>query len=420
MRLLVVVPTYPHPGHPFSGVFNERSVGALNELCNGVEVLVPRPYVPPLVSSCLSRWKMHALTPSFAVRNGINVYRPAYLQIPKVGGAFWLDLGAYLFCRSLARRLHKHARFDAILSFDLVAAGGLAWRLGEELKIPAGGWATGGDLNFLALSSYGQATARALRRLDIVFYQSHDLLKKAATLLGSVTTEMSPERHIVLPRGISIPGCLSKKEMRQRLRVGLGIANEQVLVLYVGRISREKGAYDLINAISLALAKNPKIVCIMLGSLPAFDETTAVQKYLDKLPAVNKLRIVAACAQENVWEYLSAADIFVFPSHREGMPNSLLEAMVMGVPSVAFAIPPVLEIEAGTRGLALVPPFDSGQFAEEILTLAARPDERSRIGKIGRQRVMEGFIVKNNMAEAIRRLTTKKYVKNIFDRKQSA
>ena len=50
----------------------------------------------------------------------------------------------------------------------------------QDLKIPAAGWATGGDLNFPALSSYGQAVARTLRKLDIVFYQSHELLEKAA------------------------------------------------------------------------------------------------------------------------------------------------------------------------------------------------------------------------------------------------
>jgi glycosyltransferase involved in cell wall biosynthesis len=105
---------------------------------------------------------------------------------------------------------------------------------------------------------------------------------------------------------------------------------------------------------------------------------------------------------------MCAADIFAFTSSDkggEGMPNSLLEAMVMGLPSVAFAIPPVREIEAGTGALNLVPPFDSPRLAEEILGLAASREERARIGERGKQQVLERFMVRSNMVEAVRRLT---------------
>jgi glycosyltransferase involved in cell wall biosynthesis len=103
---------------------------------------------------------------------------------------------------------------------------------------------------------------------------------------------------------------------------------------------------------------------------------------------------------------LCAADIFAFPSHEgwEGMPNSLLEAMVMKVPAVAFAIQPILEIESGTGGIVIVPQLDSEQFSKEILRLAASSDERARIGEIGRAQVMERFTVRKNMAEAVERL----------------
>jgi teichuronic acid biosynthesis glycosyltransferase TuaC len=423
MKILVLAPNYPHTGHPFSGVFNERSVIALKELCESVEVVVPRPYAPRVVSSCVPRWGMYALTPSFEVRNGIRVHRPAYPQIPKVGGALWIDSLAFLFCRSVARKIHRNAQFDAILSFDLVGGGGLAWRIGADLKIPAAGWATGGDLNFPALSSYRRAVARTLRKLDLVFYQSHELLKKAARLLGRVTSEMSHDRHTVLSRGVSLPPCLSRNEVRLRLRAELGITEEQVLVLNVGRVCREKGAVDLIDAISLAASQDPRITCILVGSHPAFDETIAVQNYLDKVPAMKeRVRLLPACSQHKVWEYLCAADIFAFPSSYkgEGMPNSILEAMVMGLPSVAFAIPPVLEIEAGAGGLILVPPLDSRRLAEEILRLAASPDERTRLGEKGKQRVLEGFMVQTNMAEAIRRLATTLNGRMTLNKGQSA
>ena len=62
------------------------------------------------------------------------------------------------------------------------------------------------------------------------------------------------------------------------------------------------------------------------------------------------------------------------------MPNSLQEAMVMGVPAIAFDIRPVLELEAGTGALVHVPQLDTTLFAEAIIRLAASPKERERIG----------------------------------------
>ena len=133
MKILVLAPDYPKPGRLFGGIFNERSVLALKELCDSLEVLAPRPYAPPLISSCVPRWKIHALTPSYEVRNGVAVHRPAVPIIPKIGSAFWLDHGAFLWCRQTARTIYRRTQFDAIMSFDLSGPGGMAWRIGRDL-----------------------------------------------------------------------------------------------------------------------------------------------------------------------------------------------------------------------------------------------------------------------------------------------
>src|SRR5689334_5271046 len=136
---ILVVADYPRPRQQAAGVFNERSVKALRQFCNRIEVVAHRPYVPRLLSffPLRARWKTYADIKKFEVRDGIPVYRPAYLQIPSVSAAFWADKGAFFCCRRIVRELHRRARFDAILSFDLLTGGGLAWRLGHELGIPA-------------------------------------------------------------------------------------------------------------------------------------------------------------------------------------------------------------------------------------------------------------------------------------------
>jgi glycosyltransferase involved in cell wall biosynthesis len=181
-----------------------------------------------------------------------------------------------------------------------------------------------------------------------------------------------------------------------------------VLILSIGRISWEKGVYDLLEIVSRVAQRNPRIACLIVGSLPAFDETAAVQKKLDETPNLGRVTLLPACKPEQVWEFLCAADIFAFTSHHEGMPNSLLEAMAMGVPAIAFGIPPVLELEAGMGALFSVPPFHPGPFAEAILRLAASRAERDRIGKMGRTRVMDRYMVRKNMAAALDHLSQSK------------
>jgi glycosyltransferase involved in cell wall biosynthesis len=196
-----------------------------------------------------------------------------------------------------------------------------------------------------------------------------------------------------------------KLKTRTRIRRELSVAEDQTLVLNIGRISREKGIFELLEALSIAIRRNPRISCFIIGAAPAFDESTTVQVEINKNPIfMDKVKLLPACSPDEVWGYLCAADIFAFTSYHEGMPNSLLEAMGMGVPSIAFSIPPVEELESGTGSPLLVPAFDSRQYSEAILRLAASPDDRSRIGEMGRRRVYDRYMVKTNMAVAFERL----------------
>jgi glycosyltransferase involved in cell wall biosynthesis len=302
--------------------------------------------------------------------------------------------------------MHRKQKFDAILSFDVIGCGGLAWRIARDLGIPASGWAFGDDVRVPKSGALGKVVTRTLRRLDLIFYQSNELLGKAADLLGMPSKELPSYKHVVLPHGIPEPPRLDRIASRQLRRAELAATKEQILVLYVGRIQREKGILELLDAFSLAVARDPRLFCVLIGSSPAFDETDLVADGLKKNPELErKVRMLPACSPEEVWEYLCAADIFAFASHHEGMPNSLLEAMSMEVPAIAFAIPPITELEGGRSALCLVPPFDSQLLGEAILRLADSPTERRRIAQIGSAQIRDHYMTSKNMSLALTRLS---------------
>jgi len=394
MKLLVVVANYPYAGYKFSGIFNERSVTALKQHCAALEVLVPRPYVPswlPILRN--PRWNSYSTMSRFEVRDGVPIHRPVYIRVPRVAGPLWAGVGAFLSCRRAARTLHARVGFDAILAFDLVAAGGLAWRLGRDLGVPVACWATGEAV-----------AAEPLRRFDLVFYQSRELYEYAAR----ATEDMPADRHIVLPRGIPEPRMPAtvKSSARQRIRTAWKIRDEDIAVLYIGRVTREKGMFELLDAMAKANRRNSAIKCFVVGSAPAFDETAAVHRRVTATPELAEcVHILPACPPGEIWDFLCAGDIFAFPSHHEGMPNALLEAMVMGIPSIAFGIPPVLEIGGVTDALIAIPPRDVDLLSDAIVRLASSPTERLRIGDRGRAEVLDRFMIEKNMAEALNRIS---------------
>jgi len=189
------------------------------------------------------------------------------------------------------------------------------------------------------------------------------------------------------------------------VRAGLGVRPEQLLVLFVGRIVRAKGVFELVDAVALARRQGRDLVCALVGAHAGFDDSVELCGRLRRTPELAPhVQVLPACAPEAVAPYLHAGDVFAFPSHREGMPNSLLEAMAAGLPALAYAIPPVLEIDHRLGALKLVPPQDVGELARALVELADSPELRRRFGAQGQARVMSRYRMQASMAEAVRRL----------------
>ena len=169
-------------------------------------------------------------------------------------------------------------KFDAILSFGLDGSGGLAWRLARRFGIPVAVWATGSDIRNTEGTAAHESVLRTLRNADLVIYQSRELLEIAARITNASPQSLSSKHHIVLSRGIPEPPILPKDELRRRERATLGIGSDEILVLFIGRVTRPKGMFELLEAMSLVSSQNRKIKCVIVGSKPSFDETATLRE----------------------------------------------------------------------------------------------------------------------------------------------
>jgi len=408
VNLLLVAPNYPHTAAEWAGAQNERVALELRRIVQYLVVLSPKPYAPRLLAFH-DRWRTYASAPKRHLRNGVPVYRPGYPVIPFVLHGFWENPGAFLFSRGLVSALHGRTRFDAILSFDLASTGALAWQLGRLLGIPACGWATGSDVRAKAGTRIGRNVKTALRSLDMVFYQSAELKTVAAQLLGTHPEALCPERHVVQSRGVIAPEALPGDEARRTTRSSLHLSAHDVAVLYLGRIVRGKGLFEFVDVFANLAKTRVDVELLLVGAIPGRDDTPELERRIHSLSGVRRrIRIVPACAPNRIWEYFKAADIFAFPSFREGMPNSLLEAMLAGLPAVAFSIPAVREITRFGKGLVEVNAYDFSSFGAAVLGLAADEGRRRAIGAQGQAIVRQHFSLRRNIrnvVDCIQRLT---------------
>lgn len=161
----------------------------------------------------------------------------------------------------------------------------------------------------------------------------------------------------------------------ERLKQQLGLSDELVIVT-IGRMSLEKGHTDLLDAIALMkdVPGLPPHRFVLVGDGPE-------EENLRRKAASLKIedRILWTGFQKNVAPYYAIANIFALPSHSEGSPNVILEAMSAGLPIAATRAGGVPEIlEDGVTGL-MVPTRDPQALAEPLQKLLLSEELRARL-----------------------------------------
>jgi glycosyltransferase involved in cell wall biosynthesis len=143
--------------------------------------------------------------------------------------------------------------------------------------------------------------------------------------------------------------------------------------IYVGRLSREKGIFDLLRVAVLL----PRVDFLLVGEV--LEEARAA---IDT--AASNVRSLGPVSRNEVIERLGRSDMFVFPSHREGFPNAVLEAMAAGLPVVGSRVGEIGEMISEGEGGLLVSPGDVPALVGAVDRLAADSALGRRMGAFNR------------------------------------
>ena len=325
--------------------------------------------------------------------DGVPVHRIGPAGERRASGK-WMMLPA-LF----AKLLQLAPRFDVLVCIDYRGIGVASVAAGQLFRKPViaqgevAGVLAGADQESVSglapespVTRLLKAPVRAVYRLaDRVVCIGRDLEREA------LRAGVPRERVEYLPHGVDLarfhppaPG------ERDRIRADAGWPAQRTIVLFVGRLSVEKGVMDLLEA--WRIAARPDALLVLVGpdmTGHPWDAGAAGRAFVAARGLADSVRFEGHAADPS--RFYRAADLFVQPSHFEALGNTAIEAMASGLPVIASGVGGLKDFCVDGENALVHPPHDPGSLARALTRLLDDSDLRARLGAAGLRTVTERF-----------------------------
>lgn len=196
----------------------------------------------------------------------------------------------------------------------------------------------------------------------------------------------TPIRVVHISNGVDItqkfnPSLVNSQETA-KLRNELGLSNREFVFTFIGRFVREKGVFELLDAFQRLADRRNDIKLLLIGDLLESDRGTEAYERIQKV--TNDPNFIVTGFRTDIPELLAITDAFVLPSHREGLPRSIIEAMAMAKPIVATNIRGCREEVFNGKNGFLINKEDSDDLCEKMEYLLLNTDKRKEFGEYSR------------------------------------
>lgn len=380
MNVLTLSTLYPKTYNAVDGIFVHQHVLHLRKYgCGGV-VICPIPWASkhlPLGK----KWELYTSVPLKEKFDDIEVYYPKYFRPPGRWFRPLAGLSMFLGLRNLVHHLVSTVKIDLIHAHILLPDGSAAVRLAKTLNIPSVCTSWGSDIHTTPFENARtlSATKHVLQTADRIITVSEDL-KRIATKRLKVSNEIR-----VVYTGVDIDRFQGNSS--QKARQQLQLETETPLVLFIGHLLKLKGVLDLI----WAFAEVVKSSSVKLALIGEGAEQHQVVELIKQLNLTKHVSVVGRKSYAEIPKWLNAADMLVLPSHGEGLPNVVLEAMASKRAVIASNIGGIPELVVGGVTGLLVPPREPAILAKAIQSLITDPIRCREMGARGRERAVQEF-----------------------------
>lgn len=161
--------------------------------------------------------------------------------------------------------------------------------------------------------------------------------------------------------------------------------------LFIGRLLKEKGIHEFVQAAKLVKKQYPKTQFTILGQIDTFNIGALQQSELDDLIASNVVHYLGWV--NNVKDWITNSHVFVLPSYREGVPRSTQEAMAIGRAIITTDVPGCRETVIQNRNGFIIPRWDSKALAENMIYFIENPKQIRFMGDESHKIALDKFDV---------------------------
>jgi len=394
LRILVVTAAhlFPNRDKPTAGIFFANLLRRLKPRVERLVVVVPTAYVPAFLQKL--PWGSSAGQVEHHERwQGLNVFHPPYLSIHSRHHLWFQSRSFCLAATPLCLALHRRHDFNLVLGNGFGPPTHTAQYVAKQIHARSVGWAVGSDVH----------TAPHLSDENMRLFRHNirhcDLVLTASRALRSHILKACPDAtHVhTFHRGIDLEGFQSPVD-RAALRAKLGLDAGRTYMLMAGHLGRTKGSEEFYVSFKHLAGKYFPLSALWVGDGP---EATALKTRARADGLAGRFLVTGQVPRSSVAEYMHAADLMLFPSHMEGLPNVVVEALAAGLPTVAADVGGVSEvITHETTGL-LVPPQDVPAMIRAVERVLDNPEWARQMGEYGREFVREHFDVNRNASRLL-------------------
>jgi glycosyltransferase involved in cell wall biosynthesis len=360
MKVLLFSNHYPASDAPTRGTYNHNIFNALGRTCE-VRVVGPVPWWTR------TRRPRHLLLGQHETRFGLDASFPSFWSVPGAtalhGHATFLSLVPHLL------RLRVSFPFDVVVGCNAYPDGVGAADLAAAARVPLVQNVIGSDVNELpSWPALRPQIVWALCRAAKVVAVSHDMAERVV--------ELGVPRERVLGQHNGVDGqtfaLRDKAEARRHVGIDHLVGDPpRPVIVYVGNVKVSKGARDLVEAMA-PLARKHGRADALLYVVGSGDADAEIAARVRELGLEGSVRLVGRQLHTEIPWWMSACDVFCLPSHMEGCPNVVLEALASGRGVVASRAGGIPELVTDGKNGFLVPPRDPEALASGLAASLAR------------------------------------------------
>ena len=325
LRVLSLSTLFPSPQRPAFGKFVENQISAV-ALRGDVDLVMINPLgIPPWPVSRLEPYRSLAANPATSELAGFTVYHPRFRLIPRIGG----DSNPDRIVRAvlpLVTRLHAERPFDLVDAQFFFPDGPAAAQIAARLGLPLSIKARGGDIHY-----WGQRP-RALAQMRAAATQAAGLLAVSAALRQDMIAMGLPGAPIMV-HYTGLDHARFKPTPRAAARAQIA-ARPEVAIPADGPLLVATGALIAIKGQRLAIAALEYLPGARLGLAGSGEDESALRGLAEQLGLTDRVHFLGQVSHDLLPLLLSAADVAVLPSEREGLANAWVEALACGAPLV--------------------------------------------------------------------------------------